>query len=598
MTRRGGYVRSYSEPCRSGRRVPADGYPSRAKDDERLNRNRSSSETDAGPPPRRQRRSALGVSYEHPVAFWLGVTAVTAGTLMQLPMYFMAKDMGYRLRGMSFDATMTSGMALILAGIGLTIYGLFPRFSNVSSGSVSRIRVTALDDVRISGAHIGLILVMAAAITIDVMKPTTLAFVAPGAAAEYGLRSPLNPDSSGLPIALYPLAGISGTVVGSFLWGWLADKVGRRSSILIAAVMFIATSTCGAMPAYWINLFMCFIMGLGVGGMLPIIFSLVSETLPARHRGWIVVLIGGDVAGAYIIMSWLASTIGAPDRYGWRMLWLIGIPISVILVLLNRWIPESPRFLLQHGRDEEARAIMRRYGAVVVEVDESALELEERVHGHYGQLFRHPFTGLTAVLVALAIGIGVIQYGFQQWIPSNLQKLGYDEVNASKLLRDSALIGFPLNFPIALLYGFWSSKKTILAMAAVTAAALIGFVVAGDEVSDNSALLHVLLVVPIWGISSLTAVTAAYASEIYPTRIRARGTGLAAAGTKLGGVAVLAAVAAALAAPSIAVTALLGATPLVAAIVLLTVFGVETRSKGLEQITAEELAVRAGPTTA
>jgi putative MFS transporter len=85
-------------------------------------------------------------------------------------------------------------------------------------------------------------------------------------------------------------------------------------------------------------------------------------------------------------------------------------------------------------------------------------------------------------------------------------------------------------------------------------------------------------------------VTAAYASEIYQTRIRARGTGLAAAGTKLGGVLILAAVAAALATPSISATALLGAVPLLGAIVLMLVLGVETRKKGLEQITAEELA--------
>ena len=546
-------------------------------------------------PPRsttRDRRSALGVTYQHPLPFWLGVTAVTAGTLMQLPMYFSAKGMGYRLRGMPFDATMTSGMVLIFLGIGLTVYGLFPRFSDVTQGAVSRIKVKALDDARITRTHVGLILVMAAATTIDVMKPTTLAFVAPGAAAEYGLRSPLHPHAAGLPIALYPLAGISGTVLGSFIWGWLADRIGRRASILMAAVMFIATSTCGAMPEYWINLVMCFIMGLGVGGMLPIIFSLVSETIPARHRGWIIVLIGGDVAGAYIIMSWLASTLGAPNRYGWRILWLIGIPISVVLVLLNRWIPESPRFLLQHGREGEARAVMKRYGAEVVEVDESELAVETTVHSHYGQLFRRPFTGLTAVLVMLALGIGAVQYGFQQWIPSNLQKLGYNEVNASKILRDSALIGFPLNFPIALLYGFWSSRKTISIMAATTASALLGFVIAGNRVADNSALLHVLLIVPIWGISSLTAVTAAYASEIYPTRIRARGTGLAAAGTKIGGVLILAAVAAALAPPSITLTALLGAVPVIVAIVLLVFFGVETRKKGLEQITAEELGER------
>ena len=545
-------------------------------------------------PNRAERRSALGVSYEHPVAFWSGLAAVTAGTLMQLPMYFGAKDRGYRLRGMPFDATMSVGMVLMFVGIGLTVYGLLPRVAGVTKSAVSRIKVTALDDAPMTRSHVALILVMAAAITIDVMKPTTLAFIAPGAAAEYGLRSPLNPHSTGLPIALYPLAGIGGTVIGSIIWGSLADRIGRRASILIAAVIFIATSTCGAMPAYPMNLATCFVMGLGVGGMLPIIFSLASETIPARHRGWIVVLIGGDVAGAYIIMSWLASTIGAPQNFGWRILWLVGIPISLILVLINRWIPESPRFLLQHGRDREASAVMRRYGAAVIKSEESELDTDQRVHDRYRQLFRHPFTGLTAVLVLLALGIGVVQFGFQQWIPTNLQKLGYGQVSASKILRDSALIGFPLNLPIALLYGYWSSKKTITLMAALTAAALLGFVIAGDAAAHHSTLLHVLLIVPIWGISSLTAVTAAYASEIYPTRIRARGTGLAAASTKLGGVLILAAVAAALTTPSIAVTALLGAVPIVAAIVMLTFFGVETRRKSLEQITADEFARASG----
>src|SRR5205085_11799865 len=192
--------------------------------------------------------------------------------------------------------------------------------------------------------------VMAAAVTIDVMKPTTLAFIAPGAAREYALRSPLNPHARALSIALYPLSGIGGTVIGSFLWGWLGDRIGRRASILLAGVIFIATSICGSMPSYRLNLGMCFVMGLGAGGMLPIMFALIAETIPARHRGWLMVLIGGDIAGAYIITSWLASTIAAPDRFGWRMLWLLGLPTGMILIGLNRWIPESPRFLLTNGR--------------------------------------------------------------------------------------------------------------------------------------------------------------------------------------------------------------------------------------------------------
>jgi putative MFS transporter len=534
-----------------------------------------------------------GISYEHPLAFWLGSVAVTVGVLLHLPFYFSASDKNYVLAGDTPDAPFMIGMALIFVGLAATAYGLFPRLSEVSRGYVSRIKVRALDDAAIKPAHVALLLTMAAAITIDVMKPTTLAFIAPGAAAEYGLRGPLNPDADALPIALYPLAGISGTVVGSFIWGWLGDKIGRRASILLAAIIFIAVAVCGAMPEYWMNLVVCFIMGLGVGGMLPITFALMAETIPARHRGWIMVLIGGDVAGAYIITSWLASTIAAPDAFGWRMLWLISLPTGLILILLNRWIPESPRFLLQHGREEEARAIMERYGAEVVEGDDSMLEVERDVKSRFATLFSGPFIGLSVVVLLLGIGIGVVQYGFQQWIPSNLQKLGFAEVDASKILRDSALIGFPLNFPIAWLYGFWSGKKTILLMAATTAAALIGFVIAPTsslvQGGESTTLLYILLIVPIWGISSLTAVMVAYASEVYPTKVRSRGTGLAAGATKFGGVTIIALVAAAIAAPSIGATALIGAIPLVLAILALIVFGVETKKKQLERITAEEL---------
>lgn len=548
---------------------------------------------DARPSTLRERRFALGVSYQHPRAFWVGVTAVTGGTLVQLPAYFRAKNHHYHLVGTHLTTTMLLGMAVIVVGIVLTMYGLFPKWSDATQGAVTRIKVRALDDAPMTKAHIGLILVMAVAVTIDVMKPTTLAFVAPGAAAEYGLRSALHPHAAGLPVALYPLSGIAGTVLGAFVWGWLGDRLGRRATLLVAAVVFIATSACGTMPTYSLNLVTCLIMGIAVGGMLPIIFSLVSENIPARHRGWVIVLIGGDVAGAYIVISWVASTFAAPNRYGWRMLWLIGIPVSFLLVVVNRWMPESPRFLLRAGREAEAQAIMQRYGAAIVPAEPD--EVQDHVHGHYGELFRSPFTALTLVVVLLALGIGAVQFGFQQWIPSNLQKLGYSEVNASKILRDSALIGFPLNFPVALLYGFWSSRKTILIMAGLSVSALAGFVLAGPSLAHNHTLLHVLLIVPIWGISSLTAVTAAYASEIYPTRVRAQGSGLTAGIAKLGGVLILAAVAAAVAAPSISVTAALGAVPLALAMVFLIAFGIETRKKRLEEITLEEFGGRALP---
>lgn len=532
--------------------------------------------------------------FHHPVAFWLGTGAVTAGVLLHLPMYLDAKDMGYRLAGMPVDGPMKLGMALILGGLAATLYGLFPSLSRAPAAAAP-VRVRALDDARLSWAHVGLLAAMAAAVTIDVMKPVTLSFVVPGMAKEYGLKSPVNPAGV-VPVAYLPFFGITGTVLGSFLWGWLGDRIGRRASILLAGVLFVATAICGSMPDYRWNFFMCFVMGLGVGGMLPITFALLAETVPSRHRGWLMVLIGGDVAGAYIITSWLSASL--TPTYGWRVLWLLGLPTGLLLIVLNRWIPESPRFLIQNGREAEAREVMARYGAGLVEEGASELDVEQGVRGGWGQLVGRPFRGLSGVVVLFGLGVGLVTFGFQLWIPSNLQRLGFDEVTASTILRDSAILGFPATFVIALLYGFWSSKKTMILLGLVTAASLLGFVLLGDRVADNRARLDLLLILPITGISSILAVLVAYASESFPTRIRSRGTGLAAGASKLGGVAVIALVVAGTAPPSIATTALIGALPLALGALAMVLFGVETRRRRLEEITAEELQlspVGAGP---
>ncbi len=527
-----------------------------------------------------------GITFHHAAPFWFGTAAITLGVVLHLPMYLGARDMDYRLVGMAMDGLMVAGMGLILVGLAATVYGLFPPSSSLRP-STSSLQVKALDDAHLSVTHVGLLLVLAAAVTIDVMKPVTLSFVVPGMAEEYGLRSASNPAGT-VPVAYLPLAGISGTVLGSFLWGWLGDRVGRRASILLAGVLFIATSICGSMPNFGWNVFMCFLMGLGVGGMLPITFALMAEVVPARHRGWLMVLIGGDVAGAYILTSWLAAEL--TPSYGWRVLWLLGLPTGVLLLALNRWIPESPRFLIQHGRDADARAVLRRYGATVVQGG-SELGIEEGVRDGWLQLLARPFRGLTAVVGLFGLGVGLVTFGFQLWIPSNLQRLGFDEVTSATILRDAALLGFPVTFLIAWLYGFWSSKKTMILLGLVTAVALAGFVVLGDRVADHRGQLYALLVTPITGISSILAVLVAYAAETFPTRVRSRGTGLAAGASKLGGVTVIALVVAGATPPSISTTALIGAIPIALGAVAVGVFGIETRRRRLEDITAEELSM-------
>jgi len=518
-------------------------------------------------------------------AFWIGFLAVTIGMALQVPMYTDASDMGYRLVGMPMSTTMDFGMGLVVVGLFITLYSLIP-LTGAKEPEGYHLKIRALDDAPINFFHVGLLVVMAVAITLDVMKPTILSFVVPGVAKEYGLKSPLNPHGK-IPVAWLPLSGLTGTVLGSFLWGWMGDKIGRRASILMAGITFIATSSCGCMPSFWMNCVMCLIMGWGVGGMLPIIFTLIAESIPSKHRGWLMVLLGGDVAGAYILSSALATWL--VPHYSWRILWLIGFPTGVLLILLNRWIPESPRYLLNHGRLKEAEDVMKRFGAVATKEKVSANDSETKLGDQFRQLFRSPFLGITAAISLLALGGGFVQFGFQLWIPSNLQRLGLSEVGSYQLLRNAAIIGFPLNFLIAWMYGFWSSKRTIVLLTLLTAAAMLGFLFLGNSVIHHHVLLYVLLIIPIWGVSSVIAVLSAYVVEVYPTRVRSRGSGFIAGVSKFAGVLVIAFVVLAIAPPSIAVTALFGAVPLILAAIAIIFFGVETRKRRLEEITAEQL---------
>src|SRR5881397_2393892 len=135
--------------------------------------------------------------------------------------------------------------------------------------------------------------------------------------------------------------------------------------------------------------------------MLPIAYALMAETIPARHRGWLMVLIGGDIAAAYIITSWLSSAL-VPE-YSWRILWLLGLPTGLVLILLNRWIPESPRFLVGMGRTEEAVAVLRRFGARL-ELRPTAEVASDAIAGSWRQIVSPQYAGLTLALCLLGFG--------------------------------------------------------------------------------------------------------------------------------------------------------------------------------------------------
>src|SRR5690606_12532409 len=110
-------------------------------------------------------------------------------------------------------------------------------------------------------------------------------FTLPGMKSEYAIGQAY--------ASWLPLSALAGTVVGSILWGAIADIYGRKASILLSAVFFVGTSICGAMPSFAWNLGMCFMMGAAAGGMLPVTYALLAEMMPSKHRGWSLVLVGG-----------------------------------------------------------------------------------------------------------------------------------------------------------------------------------------------------------------------------------------------------------------------------------------------------------------
>jgi putative MFS transporter len=165
-------------------------------------------------------------------AFILGVIAVTAGVLMHAPMFLMGRDMGYRLYGMPMGNDMVAGMVLIVAGVAVAAYGLLPRNISQQLAASQEIVVSPPEDAPLTRAHWQLMFVLVIALVIDIMKPASLGFTIPGMVAEYGVPKQV--------VSLVPLFALTGTVVGSIVWGIIADIYGRKASILLSAVMFVA----------------------------------------------------------------------------------------------------------------------------------------------------------------------------------------------------------------------------------------------------------------------------------------------------------------------------------------------------------------------
>ncbi|MEI7035527.1 MFS transporter [Fulvimonas yonginensis] len=524
--------------------------------------------------------SAKGISFHHPVAFWLGCACVIAGVLAHLPMLAMAAPMHYHLAGMPMDRAMRVGMALVPLGVLLAGYGLMPRLAQMRRAlhpERSPLPFHVADHVPLNREHWKLVIVLTLALAVDVMKPATIGFVMPGMAAEYGISAATG--------GLLALSALIGTTVGSVVWGRLGDLFGRRATILLSALMFMGTSICGAMPAFGWNLVMCFMMGAAAGGMLPITFTLMAETIPTAHRGWLLVALGGVGTSAGYLLASGAATLFEPS-FGWRALWLLNLPTGALIVLLNRYIPESPRFLALAGLEDQARRVLQQFSGnqpPVRNAPPGATHAHDAPRIGMRQLLRGRHATITWGLLVCAVAWGLANFGFLLWLPANLVKLGVDAQASAALLARSAVLALPGVAVVVGCYQRWSSIRTLVLFIALTAAALLLFFAVGALGWRANALTTAATVLLLLSVSGVIATLIPYAAEIYPVHLRSTGAGLIAGGSKLGGI--LGALLGVLGLfEHFMLSALLIALPMAAAAWVLARRGIETRGHGLEAI--------------
>jgi len=222
-----------------------------------------------------------------------------------------------------------------------------------------------LDNLRWSGFHTRVVLALGITWILDGLE-VTLAGALSGALKE----SPAL-QFSNFDIGLANSAYLAGAVLGALGFGWLTDRIGRRKLFFVTLALYLISTAATALSwnVQTYALFR-FLTGAGIGGEYTAINSTIQELVPARYRGWTDLVINGSfwigaAMGAVSAIVLLDPAIVSIDP-GWRLAYLTGACLGLVVFIMRMWIPESPRWLMVHGRPDEAHAI-------VDEIEQSAV---------------------------------------------------------------------------------------------------------------------------------------------------------------------------------------------------------------------------------
>jgi MFS family permease len=215
-----------------------------------------------------------------------------------------------------------------------------------------------LDALRWSGFHTRVVLALGITWVLDGLE-VTLAGALSGALKQ----SPVL-HFSNFEVGLANSGYLAGAVLGAFGFGWLTDRIGRKKLFFVTLAVYLAATAATALSWGLVSYVVFRVLtGAGIGGEYTAINSTIQELIPSRYRGWTDLVINGSF--------WIGAALGATSAivlldpnwidvdYGWRLAYLTGACLGLVVFVMRIWIPESPRWLIIHGHPDQADAIMR-----------------------------------------------------------------------------------------------------------------------------------------------------------------------------------------------------------------------------------------------